>query len=307
MLLAWLCAASSAQAGELSPEQREELDKHLRQASKLSKASKHEQALKEYKAAQAITDHPKIALAILRTLGELGRCEEADQGYVTLSTREDVDPSLRQTMQNERQALLKRCAAWPGTLVVRCPVDKTQLTIDGEPLDCDQPKELAPGEHELRANAPDHYPVTAKLTIEPRAKLESTANLSRQAPKVVTSPKTELRPINWTSISQWSLVGLGGLAIVAGLGLDTAGFVRRGDMRDLSEQEGWTASERDDAESYAEVNPQLQLATIICYIAGPVLLASGITWMLLEDDDPKLEASVSPSGDAASMQLHLRW
>jgi hypothetical protein len=220
-----------------------------------------ESALGAFREADAAFHSPVFALYAGRCLRELGRLAEA-------------------------RAELGRVAAEPLPPSAPEPWQHAQ----------------ADAQRELAEMSPLPAPVTVEATAAAPHKSATPSTTTRPPPIPLPTPLPKARGPYWPG---WLLIGGGGLALASGavvgaLALDDADSQRENLPAGCQEQR-CLARAKDSVESRFDHARSLALASDVLWISGAVLLAAGVTLVVVDprpNEPPRAALRVSPTGAA---------
>ena len=167
-------------------------------------------AIELYEQALAVFDHPRIQLALARTLIRVGRTADAHPHLVS-SLRFGAAPLDAEEYADalELQASL---AKQLGQLVIRCKRLGGRLTLDGKPIQpCpgEQRQVVMPGRHEIVGMQAGYLTFTAEVVAEAGGETVQDVELHRLETATVRR--------RWSSWKPWTVVASGGVVVLSGV------------------------------------------------------------------------------------------
>lgn len=272
-------------------------------------------AIAAFRSSLALGESNVTWLNLGRALHRAGACEEALDAYQRAETAARV---AQPTPDEVAQILVRyrseldpaQCAA---RLVLECRPSTLQVSIDGEePVSCPaQPLELAPGTHQIVALYKDQR-MTETVTLGgmERRTLALTFDVLGPAPQTLDAGAVEPVAaadggVSGLAVAGWVGVGLGGAALVTALALE---LTLLQDYVDQSEKGELDLAELEDAEA-------LQGANLALYVGGGLLVAAGVTLVLVDafsgsdDGSPSAQRQLVPlvTSDGAGLGWWMRF
>lgn len=283
MAVVAIAAPTVAWSLDLSPQELERLEELIATAIEKQNEGDHRAALRNYRRAAAISDHPRIQLEKAVSHRELGDCERAEQIYLRVLESADDDSSLAEDAR-DGMAELEPCLD-RGDVVIQCyPADRdVRLFIDGGSARskkegvCPVRWTIAPGEYALEAEAEGY---------------ESAQKPFRVIADERVSVNMELRPergegsdTHWTQYGSYGALGLGTLLFGAAVISD-----RNTDERRQNLSNAYESGDPDLIEQWESHNKRVRRRNIAMYGLGTTMLlagGAGLVWnMVLREDSP---------------------
>lgn len=265
-------------------------------------AGKWEEAYESFRLADGIVPSPPFQLYMARARRQQQRLLEAREIYKKIasgSLAADAPVSSQQA-QTDARAELGEVEAAIGSIVVTVEGAKgpVSLTLDGKPIAAGSTIEVDPGKRELVATSDGKV---ATKTLELRAGQRGLSVVIDVGAKGEGGAKDqgEVRGGPHLATWGWVLGGLGAASSIAGAVLGGVAL-----ERDASISERCTpicpSSERESLESDQRTMLALADASTGTLIAGGVLLATGVTLLVIDTvakpGAPRVEARVGSSG-----------
>lgn len=240
-------------------------------------------ALAAFEESGAHQDTPANRRRLARAKGKLGRLLDAQR-----ELRHVLDDA--QASKHDKRMAKEELAA----LVARIPKLSIQIptaigltiTLDGRSLDLSAASQLPldPGEHEIRASAPDYLPYQQTFTLsEGESKTLALDLVAKPAPRAEAKLDAEperasgsaLRPLGYVSVG----IGVVGLAVGGYFGLKAKST--RDDLSDACPADRCSAAERA---KYDDGRDQAGYATVGFAVGGVGLLAGALLLMLAPNE-----------------------
>ncbi len=303
-----LASPKMAVALELSDQEMQRLEELIASAIELQSEGDHRAALRKYRRAASISDHPRIQLEKAVSYRELGNCERAWDVYVRLLERDELDSALadeaREEMENLESCLDR------GDLVIQCtPVDRDVHLSFAD--DAPQMKEgvcpirwtLAPGQYVLQADAEGYASKTERFRVMADERVSLTVELE---PEGGVDSDT-----HWTEYASYGALGGGTLFVALAVMSDRNTGERRQNLSDAYE-----SGDPALIEQWESHNKRVRRRNIGLYGVGTTLLlagGAGLVWhLVLDDDASSSDPLASRSGwtlgpTSRGVELNLRW
>lgn len=260
---------------------------------------------------------PTLGLWSARALEKLGRWVEASERYFDVMRlpvpplEAEVHEKAQAEAKVEREALAPRIPRVTPRLPEGADVAGLTVLLDGRPL---APELLGaaipvdPGTRRLvvRRGADER---TQEVTVAPGASVTVTLEVPPIAETPPPASEIALPPLppplptptappdegpspapGPLTIAGWSLVGMGGAALLAGAGMGIYLGVERGRL-DCDDQGQCPASEADEVD---RLNG-LRVPTTVVLVGGVVVAAAGVT-LVLVDPTPDVAVALTPTG-----------
>ena len=168
-------------------------------------------AIELYEQAIVVFDHPRIRLALARTLIRVGRPADAHPHLVS-ALRWGAAPLDAEEYAEalDQQAALSRQL---GVLVIRCRARGARLTLDGRdiaPCPGEQRHVVMPGRHQVVGKQVGYLPFTE----------DAVADAGRETPfdvELKTLEAAAVKQRRWATWKPWAVVGGGAVLALAGL------------------------------------------------------------------------------------------
>lgn len=274
--------------------------------------ARYEEAYIEFSAAFAASGSPKV-------LGNLGLCamkierggEAIDAYRRYLREVSDIDPEERVQIERDLQTLETSVAHVafvvepPGAQIVdvRIPVQLAPITNVYGPDESRAALRMLPGHHQIRVELAGYAPALLELDIAPGARETHPVQLVPSAPEpqaaVAEGPqraRDETPFAKRAQLGPWLLTGVGGAALVAGLGSALSASAKVRSLEKRCPQDRCPSSVPLDSEQ-SKVR-RLAAVTDSLLIGGGVLVTAGVSWLLLArraSAHPAVERPVSAS------------
>lgn len=274
-----------------------------------------EEAYREFKVAYEISGSPKI-------LGNMGYCAmrlerdgEAVDAYARyLREVPDIDPDERNQIVRDLQTLsvgvvrLSVEVNKPGVRLVdvRVPVRGERVTNTYGPLDRKLEAGIRPGHHILTARLDGHEDVTWEFEAFAGSRETHAFVMKEPPPRVVSGEGGRS-----TKVLPWVVAGTGAAILTAGaitgiVALGKTNDIARSCPDDLCPSRGFDLeAKRSSARDWVRV-------TDVLLVAGTVVTAGGIVWLLVSPSDkapaarsatPRFGGALLPSGGFGSVQV----
>lgn len=249
------------------------------QANPLYLSGRYAEALSGYQQALDVYDHPRIRLAMVRTLA-MGMSKPREAYPHLLAVFRDLerlDLDEREEARRLRNILLGQL----GFVRLHCATDGVEVTVDGEALACAaEPLVVTVGRHQVVGRKPAY--LTAALDAFVESGRETVVEL-RLVPLVDTTEKRRYWPL-W---KPWLVVAVGGAVAAAGVPLQLSAAGDFDELRrDAAACDAATGCAADDPRvpMLHELEDRGRLKNRIAvglFVAGGVVTASGLTLVLL--------------------------
>lgn len=316
-LMLVLLAAPSARAAEPSAADRETARTYMADGRAKRDANELRAALRAFEAADAIMHVPTTALEVARTQSMLGLLVEARDAALRIA-RATPKPGEPPPFVEARTAAQKLAADIEARIpsirvtVASPPADLT-VSIDGRQLPAiaiGLPRKLDPGDHVIVAKSGGHERTfnvqvlereAKEVPIDPSAPEPPTATTRPPEVAPPTAPTPEAPP---TRRGPWLTVGIIGLS-VGGVGLvlgAVTGVMSISQTHTISSQctNGTCPpmlSDKTDTASDLASARTLALLSDLGFIAGGVLAAAGVTFVVMgsmRSSKPTMALEVGP-------------
>jgi len=305
-LLAFVVGLSSlsgeAVAADYTQEQLETFKSNLAEGTKAYNQEKFETALEKYKAARNAIDEPRITYRIALTQEKLDRCADARRTYATFLEKSEADSDLqsqRQSARDKLESLRQQCPP-RGRLSVTCTPDDATVSVDDKSKSCPAEFELAPGTHEVSAEADGYESVSGSVDIR-------EAETTNQ--KVVLEPtpsanKPTARPA-WRTYGPWITMATGAVLLGGGVITDASAVSRGNELE--------SARAETDTRRIRQLRDEAQAArtrTWVFYGTGLAVAAGGAIWYVIDRPTPEQRqqsATIRPTISPTNLGLHIRW
>jgi len=217
IVIAWLLASTVAGADSKPWEtgttaaQRAQAHKLFTRGNEHFFAREYAPAIELFKQALAEFDHPRIQLALARTLVRVGRPAEAHphltaalrHGKAALDAEEYADAlDLRAAITNQ-----------VGVIIIECKTTGSRLTLDGAALDgCTANHEVvvSPGRHQVVASREGYLTFTEEVIVDAGRKTHVEVRLK-------TLDTAAIKQRRWARWKPWAVAGGGAALVVAGI------------------------------------------------------------------------------------------
>jgi hypothetical protein len=237
------------------------------------------------------------ALGALRNLAYvekgLGMTASAARDFREVARKAPLDPKPeRQKWAEFAKAEVANLEPKVPHLTVKVPTDRPagmKVLLDGTPLleaAWDTQIDVDPGKHEVRADAPGRLAYVG--TIDLGEKQSKSIAVSLEVDTTYVAPTTE-KP---STTGPWIVTSIGGVAVLAGLGLGYASMKKKNDACN-----GGTVCDPDGLSS----GKSLANASTVVTGVGAAVLVTGVVWLLLTPGgessptkDKGASASVAP-------------
>lgn len=246
-------------------------------------------ALVKFRAAYELYSSPKLLLNIGTSLRQIGRNAEAAETYETYLGHPDADPEREQELSD----LIEELDKLVGRLEIKVEERDAKVSLDGKVL-----RDLAkgeairvdPGEHTIIAEKKGRPPAVRHVKVRAKQKLRVVMSLDE--------PDQEPEGPDAREVIGYTLVGLGGAAIVVGAVLGGVALGTKSDAdalcADSGDFAGYCSPEGSDLLKTARTEGVAATAT---FIAGFAVVVGGFAIAvsaLLDDDDSELEVGIGP-------------
>ncbi len=258
---------------------------------KAAKAGDWETAGRNFRAVLALGPNNMAWLSLGEALTELGQCTEGAEALDKVATAPELESAPREFADAmaaaQRKRLAERC---PGRLIVRCTPPLTHFRLEGKETPCGQTLVLNPGKRTISAGDTER-PMRVQIRVFGLEDTEVELSLPAPPPSVVTvqpepppPPPTGWGPWETTG---WVLTGTGAAVLAAAVVLNVGPTRSAYDTAQTSLdalEETQTQESHDRAVKDVETLDTLQTWTLVSYIVGGVLAASGTTLLLIDPD-----------------------
>ncbi|MCA9563753.1 MAG: PEGA domain-containing protein [Myxococcales bacterium] len=286
LLLAFgLClSAGSVMAQEnpfesLSPEEIQDLVTLIQQAEGAWEAEDWELALNRYRAAQRILALDDYAFSEAEALVRLERAAEAIPIFQRLANSDDSDISSASQRRIDELGptipMTLQVSSVPAGALVRVDGTVVGETSDSGPVEI----EVLPGQHDVTLTAGGYEAWNEQFEVAPLVDPEPIVARLLTPPSIEPSDQaSEGDPIAWT------LIGVGGAAIVTSTVLLVAAIGDWNEVSDMDDNtQAFTRAERD---ALADDGNRLGTISAIAGGVGAGLVVTGILMMVLDSDSP---------------------
>lgn len=197
-------------------------------------AHRYREAIQAFSLAAQLVPSADLWFNIARAHEELSELEEAVD-YYRRYLRDRVDPPDRAEIERHIAVLEERAQAardarrnqpTTGTLRLSANRDGADVELDGEPAGTapwDEPREVAPGRHDLTVTREGFIPFRSEVTVEAGVPTAAYADLV---------PETRYRAIQADRIFTWIAWGLGAASLGVSIGLGVEAASRQANLGD---------------------------------------------------------------------------
>lgn len=236
--------APADQAAESQPESLEraqEARTHFADGIEHFEAHRYRDAIRAWQLAAQLVPSADLWFNIARAHEELSEYEQAIEHYQRY-LRDRVDPPDRERLEQHIEELRARAATErerqrtrPTTGVLRLTAsrDGSDVQLDGEAVGTspwEQPRELAPGRHQLAVLREGYVPFRSEVSLEAGVMTAAYADLV---------PETRYRAIQADRIFTWITWGLAAVSLGVSIGLGVEAASRQ--TTDLADARSWAA------------------------------------------------------------------
>lgn len=242
----------------------------------------------------------------LRALGKLVEARESYQRALRDPLAPDASDAFREAVATAQVELAEvdKQIAWV-TIRLTGP-EGTQVAVDGEPVPAAAlgvPRATNPGEHDVVLRATGCSDQAQRLRAEPGSRPEwalelPAASCAATEPAATESASDEEGP-GALATTGFVTLGLGGAALVMGVVTGIVAMGAHASLVDVCPDERCPENEQGTLDRYELTHP---LATT-GFIVGGVLLATGLTLVLVAPDSA--EPGTTPAPTAAEVSLRV--
>lgn len=313
--LALICAlfySASALAAQPSSEDIELFQQHLAQGGQFLEEGRYPEAIEALESAQAIIEHPRIALSIAGAYRDWGRCQRSRHEYEALSRVDGLDEETKQRLERGL-GRLDDCVE-RAQLSVQCTPEGGEFFLDGEAQSCPFEADVEVGERELKLSAQGYQSERRIVEVLPLEGAQVSMVLQEQEEEEEEAPaKVEIREpkaqkekippvVLWTRVGGYTALGLGVGALAGGVISDLSAGGRVSEMAQSYEDGDFSRIE--ELERMAN---SARLRTILLYSGGALFIATGIVLSAVDvapiPDAADFVVGLSPQG----LWARMRW
>lgn len=254
-------------------------------------------ALVKFRTAYELYPSPKLLLNIGTSLRQIGRNAEAAETYEAYLAHAEADPSRT----DELRDILDDLDVLVAKLVISVKERGARVSLDGKILrDLDESRAIRvdPGEHTLIAEKPGRRPTIRHVTVKAKSTVKVALSVEAESSEEGEGPDPR-------AVIGYTLVGLGGVAIVVGAVVGGIALGTKSDAEEKCSDEGDFAGycSTEGAELMKSARTEGVAATAT-FIAGFAVAVGGfaLVFSALGDDDT-VEVGVGPG----SLVVRGRW
>ncbi len=281
----------TASASDLSREELETFEQHIRQSGDYLNDDEFGQAIDELRKAREIIDHPRIAIRMGQAYDEWGRCLDAEETFQDVLGRDDVSD---EDQEGVRQLLdeLGECVE-PGRMHVECVPESTTVEMSGGDLEgprimnCPIAEDVSAGEYRLQGRADGYRDATISVQVREGEEIRAQLRLSEdvepeEEPSVAEldtpsgdeAPEEGRHRLNHVG---WASMGAGALMIAGGGLMDLRSSGRRDDLLDARDE-----GDVERVESLQSSASRSRGLTLGFYGVGAALLGTGVALTIID-------------------------
>jgi hypothetical protein len=263
----------------VSSEDQEKARVLFREGNDLLRESLFPQAVKKYRAALEIWDHPGIHFNLALALLNL---DQPIAVYRSLEKAMKHGPGpLGQEKYERAQSYFDLVSDQLGTVEITINEPQAKVSLDGKPVltgPGTYRELLNVGEHQIVATKPGYIDKTVDFVIEPK-------ELERLDVVMFSIDSMTVSKRRWATWMPWTVVGAGAVVLAVGGGLHTqssssfASYDKSFDER--CEQGGCNDSLVPDLTDKLESAERQQQIAVTSYIIGGAALAGGLVMVFL--------------------------
>jgi hypothetical protein len=266
-------AAERPWAEGVSPENQEQARALFKEGNDLLRESLFPQAVKKYRAALELWDHPGIHFTLSLALLNL---DQPIAVYRSLEKAMKHGPGPLGAEKYERaQSYFDLVSDQLGTVEITINEPQAKVTLDGKPVLTGPGtyRELLPvGEHQIVASKPEYIDKTVDFVIEPK-------ELERLDVVMFSIDEMTVSKRRWPVWMPWAVVGAGAAVLAVGGGMHTqssssfASFDKSFDARCMN---GCDDSEVPDLNDDLAAAERQQNIAVTAYVIGGAALVGGL-------------------------------
>ncbi len=290
LLLFSATAAIPAYAQDLSDEELQQFEDHVRQATAAMDRGDYRGAISGWESAMELVDHPRIRIQLAMAHAKYEDCAPAHEVASNLPDHDQLDEEVQRDHQR-LEALLEECPD-TGEVYFECTPAELTIEVDDGDVPCGEWVELPEGDHAVSASQPgfesDSYRITVaagQRTREP-VTLESAAADATSNRALYAGMGTTALGVVFMGFAVGQEFGAAGRAEEMMQARDDADYAR---MEDL----------RDDAASSAR-------RATVGYVVGTTFIAAGslVMWYASTgSDDTDTSAAIGVGAGTIELRL----
>ena len=285
-----LGALALAPAAGAQPPSTEEVQEHVDSGARLFRVGEYERALGHFQRALDASGEQALRYPMARCQQALGRDREALASFRAFLAVPDIPPEARGKARMAVQLLEAKLAS--GTLILQVSPFGARIFVDDEevgeaPL---EPLDLAPGQHEVRAETDGHEGVSK--TVHVAAGSETTTTIALSPLLASDGAGDGAGPPPSASPWQWVTLG-GGLALAAGGG--ALWWLGDKDYQDVEDGRRSGTMSLERAQDLRDSgDKKLTAAYVLVGVGGAALVTSTVLFVLDATlwDGPQAEIQV---------------